>query len=256
MLEVVYRALIKFTLTLSIAAMGGASIWWVWTSSESSRSIAKLEQQKQELQVQKQQLEEVVSRLGTEKRVADLIVTGRKTVAGKTRTELLFVEYNRAGKPMEPRQFSIDGVMAHVDAMVIEFEKNDVIKNDPLTGHAIALFTRIFGEDQAPSSANIVDSPGNIPAFYQSSDPKTADFEQKLWRTFWQLSSDEKLRQEMGVKVAIGKGVWGPFEPDTLYTITLTPDGNLSRTSEPMRGVYQTYIQMLRQKLTTTAENQ
>jgi hypothetical protein len=50
------------------------------------------------------------------------------------------------------------------------------------------------------------------------------------------------------VKVAVGKGVWGPFEPGKLYTITLGSDGNLSRRVEPIRGVYGAYIEMMKQK--------
>ncbi|MBC7783859.1 MAG: hypothetical protein H7144_08460 [Burkholderiales bacterium] len=254
MFDMMYRALIKLCIAVSLSVLAGAAGWWVWHSSDDQRKIADLEAQKQVLAQQKQQLEQVVSRLGTNKRVADLIVTGRKQIGEQVATELLFVEYDRAGKPMEPRQYTIAGVMAHVEAMVIEFERQKVVENDPLKGHAITLFTRIFGENESPASAKRIDSPGGVPEFYRSAEPGIAAFEQLLWSKFWQLESDANLRQEMGVRVAVGKGVWGPFEPDMLYTITLTPDGNLSRTAEPMRGVYQTYIQLLRQKLTSSTE--
>ncbi len=246
-----YRALIKSitTLILATAIVGGG--WWWWRSASENRVIAELEIQNQKLTAQKQQLEQVVSRLGEGKRVADVIVTDQKKQGDETKTSLLFVEYDRNGKPMPPRQFEIAGEVAHVEAMVIEFDRDYVVRDDPLRGHAIALFTRIFGENQAPASAQRIDTPGKIPAFYQTADPKLAEFEQRLWGTFWRLESDENLRKEMGVSVAIGKGVWGPFAADTLYTITLTPEGNLSRTAEPIRGVYQQYIQTLKQKLAT-----
>ncbi len=251
-----YRALIRSVVTLSLSlglAIGG---WWWWHARSDEAQIAQLEAMNRQLEVQKQQLEQVVTRLGEGKRVADILVTDRtQSASGAVTTSLMFVEYDRAGAPMPPRQFQIAGEIAHVDAMVIEFSRDQVVKNDPLRGHSIALFTRIFGEHDAPSSAERIDTPGKIPAFYQSTDPTLANFEQRLWGTFWRLESDESLRKEMGVKVAIGKGVWGPFAPDTLYTITLTPDGNLSRTSEPIRGVYQQYIQALKQKLATTDQN-
>ena len=44
--------------------------------------------------------------------------------------------------------------------------------------------------------------------------------------------------KEKGVRVAMGQGVWGMFEPDRLYTITLENDGGLSLTSEPLKGIY------------------
>ncbi len=249
-----YRALTKAVSTVVLAALMAGGGWWWWRSTSENRQIAALEAANQKLEEQKWQLEQVVSRLGEEKRVADVIVTDRKVAGQDVTTSLMFVEYDRSGKPMEPREFVIAGEVAHVEAMVIEFERDHVVKDDPLRGHAVALFTRIFGEQQAPAAAARIDAPGKVPAFYESSDPKLAAFEQKLWGTFWRLESDESLRKEMGVKVAIGKGVWGPFAPDTLYTITLTPDGNLSRTSEPIRGVYQQYIQALKQKLTASAD--
>jgi hypothetical protein len=43
----------------------------------------------------------------------------------------------------------------------------------------------------------------------------------------------------MGVRVAQGEGVWRPFEPGRLYTITLESNGGLNVHSEPLRGIYQ-----------------
>jgi len=179
-------------------------------------------------------------------------VTDQKKQGDQTLTTLLLVEYDRAGKAMPPREFVIHGTTAHVEAMVIEFQKDFVMAGDPLKGHAIALFTKIFGDQQTPASAERIDTPGKVPAFYQSADASITQFETGLWQQFWQLEADENLRQKVGVKVAVGKGVWGPFEPDQLYTITLTPDGNLSRQVEPIRGVYGTYIQMLRGRTAKT----
>jgi hypothetical protein len=250
-----YRALIKIITVASLASIAGVGGWWWWGTTEDKRHIAALEEQKRELEVQKQQLEQIVTRLGTDKRVADLIVTDRQARGDQIETTLLFVEYDRAGKPLDPRQFKIYGEVAHVEAMVIEFKKDLVIANDPLRGHAVALFTRIFGDQQAPATGGRIDAPGHVPAFYRNSSGETTAFEEKLWDKFWELERDAKLREEAGVHVAVGKGVWGPFDADTLYTITLQPDGNLSRTAEPIRGVYKTYIDSLKLKLATSKED-
>lgn len=234
------------SLVLVIVLAGGA--WWWWQNRTESAMLATLQAKAQALETEKQQLLQVVSRLGQSKRVADLIVTDQQTLGDQVRTTLLFVEYDRQNQPMPPRQFTIDGRIAHVEAKVIEFEQDLIVRNDPLKGHAIVLFTRIFGENQPPSQAPRIDEPGQIPAFYRGTDPQLARFEQRLWDLFWQLEQDESLRNEYGVKMAVGKSVWGPFQPDTLYTLTLSPDGNLSRTSEPVRGIYKQYIQTLKQK--------
>src|SRR6478735_2997351 len=65
-----------------------------------------------------EQLKQVVQRLEAERRVADVIVTGQKTEGGVQKTTLLFVEYARDGSTLPARRFTIDGNVAHVDAVV------------------------------------------------------------------------------------------------------------------------------------------
>ena len=40
------------------------------------------------------------------------------------------------------------------------------------------------------------------------------------------------------LRVAQGEGVWVPFYPDKLYTVTLDSDGGLNITSSPLKGIY------------------
>lgn len=236
-----YRAALRFGSAAALIVIAAACVH-VW------RSTTADQRRVEQLQQEKQHLETVVQHLTADKRVADVLVTDQRKVDDKTITRLLFVEYDRTGKPLPPRELSIEGTEAHLDATVIEFDKDFVMKDDPLRGHAICLFTRVYGDKQTPASGTAIDTPDTVPAFYQSADPKIVTFEQDLWHKFWQLERDPTLRQSAGVKVATGKSVWGPFSPDLLYTVTLQSDGNLSRTAEPVRGVYGTYIQMLRQQ--------
>ena len=236
-----YRAALRIGSVTALGVIAAACVQWWRVSTADARRVA-------ELQEQKQHLEQVVDHLTADKRIADMIVTDQQKVGDKTITRLLFVEYDRAGKALPPRELSIEGTEAHLDATVIEFEKDFVMKDDPLRGHAICLFTRVYGDKQTPASGTAIDTPDTVPAFYRSTDPKIVAFEQDLWHKFWKLEQDPALRQAAGVKVATGKSVWGPFNPDLLYTVTLQSDGNFSRTAEPIRGVYGTYIQMLRQQ--------
>ena len=59
-----------------------------------------------------------------------------------------------------------------------------------------------------------------------------------LWKNFWKLADDAAYREQMGVRVAQGEGVWRPFEPGNLYTLTLESNGGLNITSEPVKGIY------------------
>ena len=196
------------------------------------------ERKVEQLQEEKKQLQQIVKRLGEEKRVAEVLVTEQATVDGELHTTLIFVEYAKDGSPLPPKSFSFIGKMAHIDAMVIKFDRGFVEENDALRGHSIALFTKIYGDKQSPAEASHIDEPGTIPSVYRGVDPRVSKFEQELWKNFWKLAEDPAFRQQHGVRVANGQGLWGPFESDKIYTITIESDGGLNMTSEPLKGIY------------------
>ena len=211
---------------------GSTGIWYYQEHFSAQHQISKLEEEKRVLT-------RVVQRLSDEKRVAEVLVTDQKTdAAGVLHTTLLFVEYDKNGESLPPRSFEVEGTQAHIDAMVIRFNQNFVTENDPLRGHSIALFTRIYGDKQTPANAYVIDQPGKVPEIYRGADPRVSQFEIELWQNFWKLASDAEYRARYGVEVADGQGVWGPFEPDKLYTITLQSHGGVSITSEPLKGIY------------------
>lgn len=192
----------------------------------------------EELQEDKKQLQQIVKRLSDEKRVAEVLVTEQTTVNGDLQTTLLFVEYAKDGSALPPKSFSFVGKMAHIDAMVIKFDRGFVEQDDALRGHSVALFTKIYGDRQTPAEAKPIDEPGTIPSVYRGADPRVSKFEMELWRDFWKLAEDPAYRQEKGVRVANGQGLWGPFEADKIYTISIESDGGLNMTSEPLKGIY------------------
>ena len=100
------------------------------------------------------------------------------------------------------------------------------------------LFTSIYGDQETPASAQLIDPPGQIPDAYRGADPRISQFELALWQDFWKLFQDENYRKEKGVVATFGQDVWGPFEPDKLYTITLQANGSLSLTSAPLKPIY------------------
>ena len=203
-----------------------------------------------ELEQQKQQLQAIVQRLTGERRVAEVLVVGqhpatRPATAGPApatrpavETTFLFVERSRDGSTLPPKSFTIDGDEVHLDAMVVKFERDLVAKDDPLRGHSVALFTRVFGPRQSPENAFPIDPPGKIPDYYRGTDPAVGAFEQKLWADFWRLAGDADYRKQTGVRVAQGEGLWFRLEPQRVYTITLESDGGLNVVSEPVPGIY------------------
>jgi hypothetical protein len=231
-------------LALLIAASAGVAYYTHQTSA--SRTIEKLQDEKREL-------EKVVTRLNVENRVADILVSSQDREAnGTLYTTLLFVEYDKRGEPLPAKSFTIEGDTAHLDAMVIKFEHDFIAKDDPLRGHSIALFTKLYGEKQRPADGYMIDSPGKIPDIYRGADPKVSQFELSLWSDFWKLYEDEEYRKSKGVALiggASGNSVWGPFKPDRLYTITVGATGQLAMTSALLKGVYR---EALRQRSAAT----
>ena len=219
-----------FALVMLLAA--GATGIYLYRHHDEAAVQLQREQEKT------RQLEQVVSRLTGEKRRAEVLVTDQKTVDGVLKTTLLFVEYAPDGHSLPPKSFTIDGKFAHIDGLLIQFEHNFVKENDPLRGHSIILFKRIYGDTQSPEQAAAIDTPGEIPAVYRGADPRVSDFEQDLWKNFWKLYGDETYRKTHGVRVAMGQGVWGMFDKGKLYTITLQTDGGLTLSSEPLKGIY------------------
>lgn len=213
------------------------------------REHSAVERKEAELTDENQQLIQVVDRLTDERRVAEMLVTDQKVINGQPQTTLLFVEYARNRSTLPPKRFTIQGNQVHLDAMVIKFEHDFVKQNDPLRGRSLALFTRIYGEKQSPDQGSLIDVPGQIPGYYQGTDPRVGAFELKLWNDFWKLAKDPVYRQQMGVRVSNGEGLWWPCDPDQLYTITIESDGGLNVTSEPVKGIYR---EALKQKSAAT----
>lgn len=233
------RALTRLSVVLSLLTVCGLGVWQYRRHTAEQRHIAELQRQKQELEAQKLQLQQVVTRLTTEKRVAEIVVTGQSVDPsdGVTPiTSLLFVEYARDGSTLPPRSFTVRGGQVHVDGLVVEFLGDFVQKGDPLRGHSVILFEKLYGSAERPDVAARIDSPGRIPDLYRGVSPEVSQFEQSLWASFWRLAQDEAFREGKGVRVATGKSVYGPFLKDRLYTVTLDASGKMSLQDEPIRG--------------------
>ncbi len=234
------RNAFKIFACCAVIAAGAAGILIYQDIFSTTRKMAALEEQNHKLEEQKVQLQRVVSYLGEEKRVAEVLVTDQTEVDGKLKTTLVFVEYAKDGTALPGRSFTIEGKTAHVDALVIKFDGRFVEERNALRGHSIVLFYRLFGEHQNPATGFRIDEPGSIPDIYRGKnlDPRTAEFEKALWTNFWKLVEDESYRNAMGVRVAQGESPWGPFEKDRLYTISIESDGGLNITSEPLKGIF------------------
>jgi len=227
-----FRSLAKTFVLFALVVAGSFGIVFYRDHYSVDRKLAALEQEKRTLQ-------QFVQRLSDERRVAEILVLDQtKSSDGILSTTLLFQEYARDNSALTPKRFTVQGEMAHFDALVIKFDHGFVEEGDSLRGKTIALFSKVFGDHQTPEQAFSIDEPGKIPDIYRGTDPRVMPFEQDLWNNFWRLTQDAAYRNEKGVRVANGQSVWGPFEPGRIYTITLENGGGMNMTDEPMKGIY------------------
>jgi hypothetical protein len=225
------RALAK-TAFLSLLIVGGSvGLFFYYHHNSDERRIEQLQERNRELEL-------FNKRLKADRRVAKILVTNQPTVNGKVKTTLLFVEYARDGSELPAKQFTIDGNEAHFDAQIIKFNDEYVEQGDPFRGQSIMLFTRVYGAEQTPANGYPIDTPGSIPEIYRGTDPARADFEQDLWNNFWKLYNNEAARQAKGIRGLHGEGLFGQFDKDHLYTITLRADGDGTLSEEPLDPMY------------------
>jgi hypothetical protein len=225
------RPALRLTGTLLLIIAGTAGLYWYTSRDATQRAL-------HEALARNEELKQIVQRISDERRVADVLVTDQKIADGVPITTLLFVETTRDGRTLPPKSFTVRGPMIHVSAEVIRFDPKFIKEGDPLRGRSIALFKSIFGDRETPADAKLIDEPGKIPDIYRGGDPRVSQFEMDLWNDFWKLFQDEDYRKEKGVEATFGQDVWGPFEADKLYTITLQANGSLSMTSSPLKPIY------------------
>jgi len=241
--------------TLSLLVAAGAATLYVFQFRGGTAGTAHERARREE------QLRAIAKRLQVERRVADVIVvdqrpstrpatgptttpaasqpTGSPGGGGATfQTTLLFVEYDRGGRPLPAKAFTIDGDLARVDGVVIHFDGKFANEYGALRGQAVALLSRLHAEGHPPEKGLAIDPRNDIPNVYRDDDPKVTEFERTLWQQVWRLAEDEAYRKEMGVRVVRPAAVQTRFQPDRLYTLTLETDGGLHVSSRPLQGVY------------------
>jgi len=237
------KGLFKILVVLSLGTIGASGmLFYQYTTREQARIV--------QLEAEKQALKDLVERVSSESRVADIIVTNQTKQDGVTVTTLLFVETARDGKPLSPREFTVRGENIHIDHLLIKFRGEFVQAGDALRGKSVAFFDKIYGDAQTPAQGSRIDAPQpgqptRIPDIFRGASPGTLEFETALWTNFWKLFSDPSFRDSQGVDVVQGQGVFGPFKPGTRYTLTLSGAGGMTLRQEQIPEIFQ---QALKQK--------
>jgi hypothetical protein len=222
---------------------------------EAAASLAKLAEAEAEIttlredlvlkQQQIDRLETAMHLLKTDRRLARIEVLEQTSdvQTGQVRTRLRFTELSPQGTAIGPaKEFEVAGETVYLDNWVVKFEDRYVEDADLQRGTSLALFRRIFGEDEAPAEAAIIDEVGVMPqAYVRGGLP--SDFEQQIWEDFWTFANDRQAAREKGIRAAHGEALSMKVEVGRSYRVELrasdglsiVPEEEVAAADEPLR---------------------
>jgi hypothetical protein len=188
---------------------------------EQKETIVKLEQDKQRLEAYLKILKRIDRRARVE------VLRQAKDQQGVLQTTIRFTEVDDTGKPLNAsRELTLPGQEVYFDTMVIKFDDHFVEQDDPVKGRALMLFRRIFSNTMRAEDGYVIDAQGQVPQVYADRQVPS-NFEQDLWKRFWELANNDKLAKEHGVRAIHGDAPYMRLEPDRVYEVCLRSTGEV-----------------------------
>jgi hypothetical protein len=231
--EVYVKYLTQITrTTLAVALLAGLALlgYWKVTSNHQQKVINELAAMTKELEGRIEERQEMIDRLGRSQRIAHIQVTDQEVddAGDIVSTEVMFIELDDDGAELARQWFTVPGDVLFIDAWTVKFDQDDVAIGHPLFGRALILLRRIYSDQMAPLDGFPIDTPGAVPPGYATTE--IATFEQRIWKHFWQIATDERLATDMGVRVAQGEAVYKPIKPGQIYELSVDAIGGMSLT--------------------------
>jgi len=191
----------------------------------------RIERQAQEIR----RLEVSLHLLKVDHRVARLEILSQTEATGKDGevvTTVRFVELDPAGNEIGVGvTVEVKGKKVYVEGLTIKFNDEFVELGDYLRGTSLCIFTRLFGEDQAPREGHQLDPKYTHPLPY-SGDDLPDPFYDELWRKFWDYANDPEAAAQKGVRAAHGEAPFIDARPGKSYKVELRQSGGLTITPE------------------------
>jgi len=186
-----------------------------------------MQAQIRQLEQDKQRLESYVKILEhTDRRARIEVLKQADGPDGKQPTTIRFTETDDGGKPIAAsREFTFPDAEVYIDTLVIKFEDHFVESNDPLKGHALMLFRRMFSSTMRPETGFPIDSSGNEPEIYAPREQSS--FEKDLWKRFWEIANDAKAAKDSGVRAIHGDAPYMLMQPGRVYEVLLRSTGEV-----------------------------
>ncbi len=198
--------------------------------------IRELEAVNLELREDLKVREAMIERLSRTRRVAAIFITGQQTDTSGAilDTSLDFIELDDRGTEIARQSFTIPGDVLYVDAWTVKFEHERIARGHPLFGRTLLLLRRIYSDRMAPIDGFLIDTPGAVPPGYAIG--AVGEFEQKVWKHFWELATDAELATSMDVRVAQGEAVYKPVREGQQFELIVDAVGGMNLTPMPEGG--------------------
>lgn len=202
-------------------------------TAEAAQLKTELLQLSDELKKKNQQIEKMETSmrlLKTDQRLARLNVLGvdKDEKTGQVVSRLEFVELSPSGEPIsQPKRFELPGQQVYIDNWIVKFDDKYVEQGDIQRGTSLCLFKRIFTDQVKPADGYSLDEIGMRPQAYGRGG-KMSEFEQELWKDFWQIANDPDKAQAKGIRAANGEAISIKVEAGKSYNIELRASGGLS----------------------------
>ena len=191
-----------------------------------SYEVHQLREQVDQLEAERQRLVDYAVRLKASRRVAQVdVIRQRRDAAGNTVSTLLWQEIGADGTLGQPIALEAIGELVYFEALVIKFAHNYVEEGDPERGTSLAMFRRVFGDQQAPESVPELDRVARPPI---SALDNTSALQDELWARFWDMIEDEELAERYGVRVAQCEAPAVPLQAGQIWELALDTAGGLN----------------------------
>ncbi|MBL8878227.1 MAG: hypothetical protein JNG88_03825 [Phycisphaerales bacterium] len=212
---------IRFTLVTCLAT--GFMIFVIvqfgwWQTRWLTARVSALEQERARLL-------SYVERLSTSRRVAQIEVLSQSTEPqGLTHTRLRWQEIAPDTLMGEPAEIVVHGSVIYIETLVLKFAYARLSGDEPEKFASLALFRRIFGDQQAPQNGVEIDR-RNRPRPQDSAEAQRVD---QLWRRFWEFVDNPHTAREFGVRVAQLEAPAAPMKPGEIWELSLETAGGLN----------------------------
>jgi len=180
-------------------------------------------------------LQQIISRLEADSRVAEVLVTGvnYNEADQKTYTTIKFLEYAGDGRPLAPKYFNFSGNIIQFQSLVVRFDDRFIRGADRLKGKSVYLFWKVFMLNGQQTQEYEITKINEVPGGYQIANAENPA-EVRFWQNFWDYVLDPHKAKLEGIKNAQIEAPGTMFVPGNIYTIKIEHDGGLRIDASPL----------------------